>query len=94
METPSTLETDRSSEQVLCPICNTQFENLDNRMINEHIDSCLNMSLVRNEMKVSGIAPNDNGSASHESPSIQSRKDNQAASSKSLRDYFGSSNHT
>ncbi|KAI9286914.1 hypothetical protein BC943DRAFT_275658 [Umbelopsis sp. AD052] len=90
----STPEPDKSSEQVLCPICNTQFKDLDNRLINEHIDGCLNMSLVRNEMKVSGIAPHDNGSAAHESPSIRSRTDAQGASSKSLRDYFGSSNHT
>ena len=95
-EDQSTIAPDKSSEQVLCPICNTEFKDLDNRLINEHIDGCLNMSLVRNEMKASGTAANDSGSVSHESLSTRTRrKDNQTqtASSKSLRDYFGSGNH-
>lgn len=95
-EDQSTIASDKSSEQVLCPICNTEFKDLDNRLINEHIDGCLNMSLVRNEMKASGTAANDSGSVSNESLSTRTRrKDNQTrtASSKSLRDYFGSGNH-
>lgn len=95
-EDQSTIAPDKNSEQVLCPICNTEFKDLDNRLINEHIDGCLNMSLVRNEMKASGTAAYESGSVSHDPLSIRTRrKDNQtqSVSSKSLRDYFGTGNH-
>ncbi|KAH8556279.1 hypothetical protein BGW37DRAFT_6820 [Umbelopsis sp. PMI_123] len=96
IEDLSNLKDDKSAELALCPICNTQFQNLDNRLINEHIDSCLNMSLVRNEMQMTDVTPYSNSSGSHTSPATRLRKDNhtQLSSSKSLRDYFDSSNHT
>ncbi|KAM3586324.1 hypothetical protein VKS41_002847 [Umbelopsis sp. WA50703] len=69
-------------ETVLCPICQTRLDALDNQSVNEHIDSCLNMPLVQHEMKYQQHKTNNQGGASSGKSGPQS--------SKSLKDYFAS----
>lgn len=79
---------------VLCPICNKKIPDLDNRSLNEHIDSCLNMSLVNDELRQSGQSVTTMPESADATPSRTKKDDNRylISSSKSLRDYFASSN--
>jgi hypothetical protein len=88
---------DSPSKDVVCPICNKALQRSDNTHINQHIDSCLNMSLVNDELGrsiPSAMLQSTNKSDHTNSTYAKSNKDSghQLTSSKSLRDYFASSN--
>lgn len=88
---------DSPSKDVVCPICNKALQSSDNTHINQHIDSCLNMSLVNDELGrsiPSAMLQSTKKSDHTNSTYAKSNKDSghQLTSSKSLRDYFASSN--